>query len=381
MKRPLEGVLVLEFCQFMAGPSAGLKLADMGARVIKIERPIHGEGGRQIALKNIFYDGSGIVFHTANRNKESFAADLKNPEDLAIVKKLITQADVMTHNFRPGVMEKIGLDYETAKALNPKLIYATVTGYGTKGPWVGKPGQDLLAQSVSGLNYLTGDRDDDPTPMALAIADMYCGTHLAQGILAALIKRGKTGLGSLIEVSLLESSLDLQFEVLTTWLNSGRPKPERAEKGSAHAYLKAPYGVYQTANGYLAMGHCDIEKLAVLLNNEKLKTFKTMEQHFLQRDQIMNILREQFITKNTEHWLSILESAGVWCSQVMDFKQLTSHNAFETIQFMQDIKMKDGSTFTTVRCPIRFNDERLFSEKGAPRVGEDNNKIKQEFNL
>ena len=192
MKRPLEGVLVLEFCQFMAGPSAGLKLADMGARVIKIERPIHGEGGRQIALKNIFYDGSGIVFHTANRNKESFAADLKNPEDLAIVKKLITQADVMTHNFRPGVMEKIGLDYETAKALNPKLIYATVTGYGTKGPWVGKPGQDLLAQSVSGLNYLTGDRDDDPTPMALAIADMYCGTHLAQGILAALIKRGKT---------------------------------------------------------------------------------------------------------------------------------------------------------------------------------------------
>ena len=111
----------------------------------------------------------------------SFAADLKNPEDLAIVKKLIGQADVMTHNFRPGVMEKIGLDYETAKALNPKLIYATVTGYGTTGPWVGKPGQDLLAQSISGLNHLTGDCNDTPTPMALAISDMYCGTHLTQG--------------------------------------------------------------------------------------------------------------------------------------------------------------------------------------------------------
>lgn len=381
MKRPLEGILVLEFCQFMAGPSAGLKLADMGARVIKIERPVHGEGGRQIALKNIFYDGSGIVFHTANRNKESFAANLKDPENLAIVKKLIAKADIMTHNFRPGVMEKIGLDYETAKSINPKLIYATVTGYGTKGPWVGKPGQDLLAQSVSGLNYLTGDQDDTPTPMALAISDMYCGTHLVQGILAALVKRGKTGLGSLVEVSLLESTLDLQFEVLTTWMNSGRKKPERAKQGTAHSYLKAPYGVYKTTNGYLTMGISKVEELAVLLGNDRLKKFTTIEQCFTKRDEIMDILGEQFITNTTEHWLSILEPAGVWCSQVMDFEQLTSHEAFKTLQFMQDIKMKDGSTFTTVRCPIRFNDERLFSAKGAPRVGEDNDKIKQEFNL
>ncbi len=381
MKRPLEGILVLEFCQFMAGPSAGLKLADMGARVIKIERPVHGEGGRQIALKNIFYDGSGIVFHTANRNKESFAADLKNPEDLAIVKKLIGQADVMTHNFRPGVMEKIGLDYETAKALNPKLIYATVTGYGTTGPWVGKPGQDLLAQSISGLNHLTGDCNDTPTPMALAISDMYCGTHLTQGILAALVKRGKTGRGSWVEVSLLESTLDLQFEVLTTWLNSGKQKPQRAKQGAAHAFLKAPYGVYETKNGHLVLGISNIVELAGLLGNDKLGKFTTPEQCFNERDEIMDILRQQFITNTTEHWLGILEPAGVWCSQVMGFKELTSHEAFKTLRFMQDITMKDGSCFTTVRCPIRFNNERLFSAKGAPRVGEDNDKIKQEFNL
>ena len=130
--RPLEGLTVLEFAQYMAGPSAGLRLADLGARVIKIERPKSGEGGRQIAIKNLFVDGDSLVFHTINRNKESFAADLKNPEDLATVKRLIARADVLTHNFRPGVMEKIGLDWESVRQLNPRIVYGEVTGYGRK---------------------------------------------------------------------------------------------------------------------------------------------------------------------------------------------------------------------------------------------------------
>ncbi|MGB5665853.1 MAG: CoA transferase, partial [Maribacter sp.] len=120
--KPLEGILVLEFSQFMAGPSAGLRMADLGARVIKIERPVHGEAGRKIALKNLFLDGSSLVFHTANRNKESYAANLKDIDDLNRVKKLIEQADVMTHNFRPGVMEKIGLDYKTVQKINPRMV-------------------------------------------------------------------------------------------------------------------------------------------------------------------------------------------------------------------------------------------------------------------
>src|SRR4051812_5588885 len=132
MKNPLEGLLVLEFSQFLAGPSAGLKLADLGARVIKIERPVKGEGGRQIAIKNTFIDGDSLVFHTINRNKESYAADLKNADDLERVKRLIAKADVMTHNFRPGVMEKIGLDYEGVKKINSRIVYGVVTGYGNK---------------------------------------------------------------------------------------------------------------------------------------------------------------------------------------------------------------------------------------------------------
>src|SRR5438067_1018329 len=154
MSGPLDGMVVLEFAQFLAGPSAGLRLADLGARVIKIERPGAGEAGRQIAIKNLFIDGDSLVFHTINRNKQSYAADLKNPDDLAKVKQLIERADVMTHNFRPGVMEKLGLDYPSVAKLNPRIIYGEITGYGQSGPWKLKPGQDLLVQCLSGLTWL-----------------------------------------------------------------------------------------------------------------------------------------------------------------------------------------------------------------------------------
>ncbi|RYD68746.1 MAG: CoA transferase, partial [Sphingobacteriales bacterium] len=211
MNKPLEGLLVLEFCQFLAGPSAGLKLADLGARVIKIERPKIGDACRQLSIKNLFIDEDSLLFHTINRNKESYAADLKNPDDLDRLKKLISKADVMTHNFRPGVMEKIGLDYENVKDINPKIVYGVVTGYGNEGPWKNKPGQDLLVQAVSGLTFLSGVDVDGPVPFGLSVSDIMCGNHLVQGILAALIKKAKTKKSVLVEVSLLESVLDVQF--------------------------------------------------------------------------------------------------------------------------------------------------------------------------
>src|SRR5438067_765991 len=205
MPLPLGGVTVLEFAQFMAAPTAGLRLADLGARVIKVERPKSGDAGRQIAIKNLFVDGDSLVFHTINRNKQSLAADLKNPADLERVKALIARADVMTHNFRPGVMEKIGLDYAAVSRLNPCIVYGEVTGYGQEGPWKDKPGQDLLVQSLSGLTWLSGNAGQGPVPMGIAVADILCGAHFAQGILAALVRRARTQQGALVQVSLLES--------------------------------------------------------------------------------------------------------------------------------------------------------------------------------
>ncbi|WP_299553103.1 CoA transferase [Seonamhaeicola sp.] len=379
--RPLEGLLVLEFAQFMAGPSAGLKLADLGARVIKIERPVEGEAGRQIALKNLFLDGSSLVFHTVNRNKDSYAANLKDPDDLERVKKLIAQADVMTHNFRPGVMEKIGLDYNTVQQLNPKLVYATVTGYGTVGPWAKKPGQDLLIQCMSGFANLTGNKDDNPVPVGAALSDLITGTHLAHGILASLIRKEKTGQGALVEVSLLESTLDFQFEVITTYLNDGNQQPVRAKQGSAHAYLGAPYGIYKTKDGYLALAMGSLLKLGEVLQCDKLAEYTDSDSWFTKRDDIMDILRSFLIKETTAHWLDILEQEGIWCSDVFDYKTLLNHDAYKVLQWDQKLQLLSGEEVHTTRCPIRVNDERVFASKPAPRVGQHTEDIIKEFNL
>ena len=226
IKRPLEGVVVLEFSQFLAGPVAGLRLSDLGARVIKIEKPEVGDLCRYIYLSDTNLSGDNSLFHAINRNKESFVADLKSSDDLDKVKKLISQADIITQNFRPGVIERIGLDYETVKKINPKIVYGSITGYGNKGPWKDLPGQDLLAQSRSGLVWLNGSGKDAPTPMGLAAADMFAGHFLVQGILSGVIKSLKTGQSSHVQTSLMEAMLDFQFEVLTTYLNNGKRKPK-----------------------------------------------------------------------------------------------------------------------------------------------------------
>ncbi|UEG51530.1 CoA transferase [Mucilaginibacter daejeonensis] len=381
MTRPLEGLLVLEFSQFMAGPTAGLRLADLGARVIKIERPVKGEAGRQIAIRNIFVNGDSLVFHTINRNKESYAADLKDPEDLERVKKLIAQADVMTHNFRPGVMEKIGLDYEAVQQVNPKIIYGMVTGYGSKGPWASRPGQDLLIQSLSGLTYLSDTNDAGPVPFGLAVADIMCGAHFVQGILAALIKRGKTQKSVLVEVSLLESVLDLQFEFLTTHLNDGGLLPQRSSvKGSGHAYLSAPYGIYRTANDYLALAMGDLYKIGTAIGVD-LSMFDTPALWFERRDEILELLSAQLLTKTTQDWLDLLEPKGIWCSEVLSYAQSLHHEAFEALGIKQHVTLPDGKSLHTTRCPIRIDHQRLYSDVPAPRPGAHTQQIDQQFNL
>lgn len=377
IKGPLQGVIVLEFSQYLSGPSAGLRLADLGARVIKIERPHGGDACRQLAIKNLWVDDCSLLFHTINRNKESFAADLKKTEDLELVKRLIEKADVMTNNFRPGVMQKVGLDYESVKKLNQKMIYAEVTGYGKVGPWKDKPGQDLLAQSLSGLTFTTGNGNSNPVPFGLAIADMICGAHLAQGILATLIRCQKTGEGAYVEVSLIESLLDFQFEFLTTYFASGR-LPQRSHINNAHSLLSAPYGIYKTANGYLAVAMMPILKLKSALQCELLSQYSEAEV-FSKRDEIKNIITQFLIKHTTEHWLEKLIKMDLWAMPVMSWDDLTKHEAYRVLGMEQSVVAGDGKQFVTTRCPIRFNERILTSQIGAPKIGEHNKMILQEL--
>ncbi len=381
MTRPLEGLIVLEFSQFLSGPYAGLRLADLGARVIKIERPDVGDLCRNLYISDTDLDGDSTLFHAINRNKESFAANLKDPNDIESVKRLIEKADIITQNFRPGVIERIGLDYENVKKINPKIVYGTISGYGPEGPWSSLPGQDLLAQSRTGLVWLNGNGGEAPTPMGLAVADMLAGHSLVEGILAAIIKRFRTGKGSHVETSLVESLLDFQFEVLTTYFNDGNRKPQRSAYNNAHAYLSAPYGIYKTSDGYIAIAMTPLPQLGELLNLESIKNLHNQKEWFTKRDDIKKNIGDWIEKESTDHWLSILEPADIWCAKVLDWETMVKHEGFKILDMVQRIHRDDGLNIETLRCPIKIDGEIFKSKKAAPKIGNDNNNIKKEFGI
>ena len=381
MTKPLEGLTVLEFSQFLSGPYAGLRLADLGARVIKIERPEVGDLCRNLYISDTDLEGDSTLFHAINRNKESFAANLKDAKDIELVKKLIEKADIITQNFRPGVIERIGLDYKNVKKINPKIVYGTISGYGSDGPWSSLPGQDLLAQSRTGLVWLNGNGGEAPTPMGLAVADMLAGHTLVEGILAAVIKRFRTDNGSHVETSLVEALLDFQFEVLTTYFNDGNRKPQRSSYNNAHAYLSAPYGIYKTSNGYIAIAMTPLPQLGELLDLNSIKDLHDQKEWFTKRDEIKKDIGDWIEKQTTAHWLSILEPADIWCAKVLDWDTMVKHEGFKILDMVQRIKRDDGLDIETLRCPIKIDGEIFKSSKAAPKIGNDNNSIMKEFGI
>ncbi|MGH8295463.1 MAG: CaiB/BaiF CoA transferase family protein [Steroidobacteraceae bacterium] len=374
-ERPLAGVLVLDFSQFLAGPSCCLRLADLGAEVIKVERPRGGDLARQLQLADQTFGADSALFHTINRNKKSFAADLKDPRQLEQVKALLARADVMVHNFRPGVMERLGLDFETAARLNPRLIYAAITGYGSRGPWRDKPGQDLLVQAMSGLAWLSGDGGQGPVPIGLSVADVMAGAQLCQGVLALLVRRGRTGKGGRVDVSLFESAVDIQFEQLTAFLNGDGRQPPRDGVNNASIYLGAPYGIYRTADGYLALAMTPVGPLAELIGCKPLAAYADPATWFSDRARIKALLAEHLSCRPTAHWLSLLEPADIWCAPVLDWPQLVRHEGFAALELVQEIESPEHGLLRTTRCPLRVDGEVLTSPRGAPALGADNAEI------
>ncbi|MDI6025320.1 CaiB/BaiF CoA-transferase family protein [Corticibacterium sp. UT-5YL-CI-8] len=379
---PLSGLVVLDMSQFLSGPYCSLRLMDLGARVIKIERPDGGDLSRRLYLSDTEIGGDSTIFHAINRAKESLAIDMKNTDDLKALRALMTKADVVIQNFRPGVIERLGLDYEAVRQINPKVVYASISGYGNDGPWVKRPGQDLLAQARSGVMWLNGDEGQGPVPFGLAIGDMLAGAAAAQGVLAALVRRGITGKGGLVETSLLEVLIDFQFEVLTTHLNDGRRLPKRSDFRSAHAYLSAPYGVYPASDGYLAIAMTPISKLADLLAMDELADYREAPSSwFTARDQIKTLIATRISTKTIDEWLAILEPADIWCAKVLNWNELLDSEGFRHLDMLQTVSREDGVSIQTTRSPLRVNGVRAKSDRAAPRVGEQSDAIRKEFGL
>lgn len=363
---PLDGLTIVDFSQFLAGPYCSLRLLDLGARVIKIENPDGGDLSRQLYLSDTKLGEDSTLFHAINRGKESVALDLKHADGLAQAIELVKSADVMIQNFRPGVIERLGLGYDVIQTVNPTIIYGSISGYGPGDTWVDLPGQDLLAQARSGVMWLSGNRDSGPVPIGLPIADMMAGAALSQGILASLFRRERVGVGAHVETSLLEAMIDLQFEFLTTYLNNGRTAPERLKHGSAHGYLGAPYGVFETSNGHLALAMGDLHRLCDVLELQDLAPLLDHpDPSFHHRDQIQAILAERFLSQDSAYLERHLTQHNIWCAKVLSWDDLLNTQSFKALNIVDPATDSDC---TLIRAPLRIDQIRAPITGLGPRL-------------
>jgi crotonobetainyl-CoA:carnitine CoA-transferase CaiB-like acyl-CoA transferase len=315
----LGDIKILSFTHYLQGPSAAQTLADMGADVVKVEPP-KGAYERGWSGCNAYKNGVSVFFLIANRNQRAIALDLKSEEGKEAIYRLVEKYDVILENFRPGVMEKLGLGYEALKQKNPKIIYCSCSGYGSTGPKVKKPGQDLLAQSVSGLAAITGNGSTQPSPVGTAVVDIHGSLLAAFGILSAVHDRAKTGKGHYVEVSLLGAAMDLQIESLGYYMNGGQ-FTSRPTTGLSTRLHQSPYGVYRTADGYITLSLVPVTKLRELCTPGVFDAYVEKDQ-MDKRLEFDKIVCAEILKKTTAEWTKIFEEKEIWYAPVNDYPEL-----------------------------------------------------------
>ena len=325
MSGPLKGIRVVSFGVFAQVPLAAQRLGDFGADVIKVEPPETGEKMRTWSQASAYLKGESVSFLAYNRNKRSVALDLKSEAGLAIVLRLLKTADVLIENFRPGVMDRLGLGFNALHEIVPSLIYCSASGFGAKGPDGAKPAVDLLAQARGGLVWLNGRRTDPPMPVGTNISDIYSANLLAFAVVSALFYRFRTGEGQLVEVDLLSSTIDMQGEEFSLFLNCGLA-PERSETGTPCPYLGAPYGIFATTDGFVAIGLASLSQVFDALGLHSLAAVYADDPNsvraYTDRDRVRPIVEEAIRKLSTSGALAALEKVGIWCTRVNSFEEV-----------------------------------------------------------
>jgi crotonobetainyl-CoA:carnitine CoA-transferase CaiB-like acyl-CoA transferase len=376
MAGPLTGLVVADFAQLAQGPFATQMLGDLGAEIIKIE-PIKGDWMRHWSMANLFIEGEGASFLSFNRNKRSIAIDLKNPRGQEVALRLIDRADIVIENFRPGVMDRLGLGYETLAARNPRIIYCASSGWGQTGPYATRPGQDLLVQAVAGVGYLNGTADQPPQGVAVGIADFTAGFHIVYGVLAALYARDQTGRGQRVDVNLLNSILNLHIQELSLYLN-GAGLPQRSRSEIPSPYLGAPYGFYETADGYIAIAMNPIDKLARLVGIEGYEDHP--ESQIMEgRDEVRADFQKGFLKKSTQEWLDLLLAEDIWCAPVNDFAAVEADPQVRENEMIVEWEHPKAGTVRGVGIPVKFSDTPGEIRRHAPLLGEHTEEILRQF--
>ena len=322
MPTPLEGIKVLDCSQILAGPYCSMLLADMGADVVKIEKPGGGDDTRRMGPP--FMEGESAAFLAMNRNKRSVVLNFKNPDGVAAMKRMIMDADVVMENYRAGVMERLGLSYDTVRELNPNIIYCSISGFGRTGPYAERAGFDLIAQGMSGVMSFTGIPGSPPVKVGVPMADLNAGLYSAYGILSAYIHRIKTGEGQFLEVSIMEAALAYTVWESASYFATGKIPPPL---GSSHR-LSAPYQALKTADGHVTIGapnQSNWQRMCRSIGREDLlevEEYSDNAGRLLNREALEKDLEETFGTRTTAQWCEALESAGVPAGPIYNMEQV-----------------------------------------------------------
>jgi crotonobetainyl-CoA:carnitine CoA-transferase CaiB-like acyl-CoA transferase len=370
----LEGVRVLDFTQMMMGPWATQFLGDMGAEVIKIERPGSGEWERGLRAMGELLAGQSPFFLAMNRNKKSLSLNLKHARAREIVRKLAETCDLVTENFRPGVMDRLGIGYDDLRAINPSIVYAAGTGFGSEGPYVDRPGQDLLIQAMSGLAAYGGRRDDPPTPAGSSIVDASTALLLALSAMIGLFHRERTGEGQRIDVSLFGTAIALQCQELAAFLNLER-RWDRSEAGIGGAWLSAPFGIYRTADGHLALAMGSLAVLGDLLELPELADHDTPERSWSERDDVYRAIAGRLPERTTAAWVELLTTRDVWCAPVQAFEDVVGDPQVAHDGLLTTIEYPGAGEVRVVGVPMHFSRTPGTIRLSPPTVGQHTDEV------
>jgi len=371
-RQALDGVRILDFTQMMLGPLCTQTLADLGADVVKVERPGKGEWMRGMPMLGEFVGGDSAAFHAFNRNKRSITVDLKHPDGRALLLDLARHFDVVTENFRAGVMDRLGLGYADFKAVKPDIIYASGSGWGQRTELArqNRPGQDLLIQAMCGVMYNTGRAGDPPTVCGTPIADFAAAQSMVSGILAALLARDRHGVGQRVEVDLYSSTLNMQAQENFAVLNQDIDL-QRSEAGVASCWNDAPYGPHPTSDGYVAIAMCPLDTLGTLLGDPDLAVMHG----FNERDAVKRRIDALTQRMTSAELLALLQEADVWCAPVR-----TTREALDELLAMQSDRLveldhPEAGRVTAIACPITLTETPATRRQAAPLVGQHTDEV------
>ena len=369
----LDGVRVVELCQVMAGPFCGQVLADMGADVIKVEPPGTGDQTRA---------GMGEhAFRAVNRNKRSIALDLKDAGDVATLHRLVATADVLTENFRPGVAARLGADYETLRELDPRLIYASISGFGQTGPYAMRPGFDLIAQGAAGVMSVTGEPGGNPVKAGVPVSDLSAGLFCAIGILSALHSRAATGEGQRIDTSLWEGALALSiWETAELWQTGVAPQP----LGSAHR-LTAPYQALRTKDGHITVGGNNQKlwlRLCATIGRADLPDdprFATNADRMANLPALVDELEQALAGRTTAEWVDALLEAGVPAGPILDYAQVVADPHTRAREMVVEMEHPEAGTVRALGIPVKLSATPGTIRRPAPLLGQHSDEIRAEL--